>query len=436
MNRKPQLLIGAPCSGSGKTTFTMGLLRALQRQGLRVQPYKCGPDYIDSRFHALATGRETVNLDTWLASAQHNRELYARYGADADACVVEGVMGLYDGYDRMQGSSAEIALLLDIPVLLVVNARSTAYSVAAQLYGLSRFHPGLQFAGVVFTQVASENHFRFLRQASDDAGLRCFGWIPRDGRLEIPSRHLGLTLSAGQEMEQKIDRAADQILAHVDLPALLEAVQCPVPAPTPAPEYCRKAGTLRIAVARDAAFNFIYRENLARLSGLGDVRVFSPLAGDPLPECDLLYLPGGYPELFAAELASAVETREQIRDFAESGGRVLAECGGMIYLTHMIVGVEKGPFPMCGVLPCAATMEGARLHLGYRRIVDVAGRTWKGHEFHYSRLDRPDMLPSVARQFNACGEHVVTALYRYKNVFAGYTHLYWGENDIMQWWDE
>ena len=139
---------------------------------------------------------------------------------------------------------------------------------------------------------------------------------------------------------------------------------------------------------------------------------------------------------FAAELASAVETREQIRDFAESGGRVLAECGGMIYLTHMIVGVEKGPFPMCGVLPCAATMEGARLHLGYRRIVDAAGRTWKGHEFHYSRLDRPDMLPSVARQFNARGEHVVTALYRYKNVFAGYTHLYWGENDIMQWWDE
>ena len=342
-------------------------------------------------------------------------------------------MGLYDGYDRMHGSSAEIALLLDIPVLLVVNARSMAYTVAAQLYGLSRFHPGLQFAGVVFNQVASDSHFHFLKQACDDAGLRCFGRIPRDTRLEIPSRHLGLTLGAEQEMERQIDRTADLVETYVDLQALLEAVQCPAPK-EPAPS-CRLSGNLRITVARDAAFNFIYRENLVRLSEWGEVRFFSPLAGDPLPDTDLLYLPGGYPELFAAELSSAAETRAQIRDFAESGGRVLAECGGMIYLTQMIVGVEKGPFPMCGVLPCAASMEGARLHLGYRTVVDVAGRTWKGHEFHYSRLDRHGMLPSVARQYNARGERVDTALYRYKNVFAGYTHLYWGENDIMQLWD-
>ncbi len=433
MNRKPQLLIGAMGSGSGKTTFTMGILRALQRQGLQVQPYKCGPDYIDSRFHALATGRETVNLDTWLASTQHVRDLYARYASGADACVVEGVMGLYDGYDRMRGSSAEIALLLDIPVLLVVNARSMAYTVAAQLYGLSHFHPGLQFAGVVFNQVASENHFRFLQQACDDAGLRCFGWIPRDKRLEIPSRHLGLTLSAAKEMERQIRMAADRVSAHVDLKALLEAVQCA--APKQSARHSRPAGNLRIAVARDAAFNFVYQDNVERLASLGAVTFFSPLAGDPLPETDFLYLPGGYPELFAAELSSKSDTMAQIRGFAESGGRILAECGGMIYLTQMIVGVEKGPFPMCGVLPCAASMEGARLHLGYRKIVDEAGRTWKGHEFHYSRLDNPAMLPSVALQFNARGERVDTALYRYRNVFAGYTHFYWGENDIMQLWE-
>ncbi len=430
---KPQLLIGALHSGSGKTTFTMGILRALQRQGLQVQPFKCGPDYIDTRFHALAAGRESVNLDTWLASERHVRDLYARYGADADACVVEGVMGLFDGYDRMAGSSAAIARLLDIPVVLVVGARSMAYTVAAQLHGMKTFLPGLRLAGVVFNQVSSENHFRFLAQACEDAGLRCFGWLPKVPDLEIPSRHLGLTLAAGQEMERWIDRAADLVTRCLDLPALLEAV-CVAAAEAPA-EASAAPGTLRIAVARDAAFNFTYRENLSRLSQLGQVRYFSPLAGDPLPEADLVYLPGGYPELFAAELSSRRETMQQLRDYAESGGRILAECGGMIYLSKAIEGVEGGPYPLCGVLPFSATMDGARLHLGYRRLVDAAGREWRGHEFHYSAVTAPDALPSVAQQYDARGGAVATPLYRYKNVIAGYTHLYWGETGILNLWD-
>lgn len=430
---KPQLLIGALHSGSGKTTFTMGILRALQRQGLQVQPFKCGPDYIDTRFHALAAGRESVNLDTWLASERHVRDLYARYGADAQVCVVEGVMGLFDGYDRMAGSSAAIARLLDIPVVLVVGARSMAYTVAAQLHGMKTFLPGLRLAGVVFNQVSSENHFRFLAQACEDAGLRCFGWLPKVPDLEIPSRHLGLTLAAGQEMERWIDRAADLVTRCLDLPALLEAV-CVAAAESPA-EASAASGTLRIAVARDAAFNFTYRENLSRLSQLGQVRYFSPLAGDPLPEADLVYLPGGYPELFAAELSSRRETMQQLRDYAESGGRILAECGGMIYLSEAIEGVEGGPYPLCGVLPFSATMDGARLHLGYRRLVDAVGREWRGHEFHYSAVTAPDALPSVAQQYDARGGAVATPLYRYKNVIAGYTHLYWGETGILNLWD-
>ncbi len=430
---KPQLLIGALHSGSGKTTFTMGILRALQRQGLQVQPFKCGPDYIDTRFHALAAGRESVNLDTWLASERHVRDLYARYGADADVCVVEGVMGLFDGYDRMAGSSAAIARLLDIPVVLVVGARSMAYTVAAQLHGMKTFLPGLRLAGVVFNQVSSENHFRFLAQACEDAGLRCFGWLPKVPDLEIPSRHLGLTLAAGQEMERWIDRAADLVTRCLDLPALLEAVRV---AAAEAPAVASAApGTLRIAVARDAAFNFTYRENLSRLSQLGQVRFFSPLAGDALPEADLVYLPGGYPELFAAELSSRRETMQQLRDYAESGGRILAECGGMIYLSRAIEGVEGGPYPLCGVLPFSATMDGARLHLGYRRLVDAAGREWRGHEFHYSAVTAPDALPSVAQQYDARGGAVATPLYRYKNVIAGYTHLYWGETGVLNLWD-
>ena len=430
---KPQLLIGALHSGSGKTTFTMGILRALQRQGLQVQPFKCGPDYIDTRFHALAAGRESVNLDTWLASERHVRDLYARYGADADVCVVEGVMGLFDGYDRMAGSSAAIARLLDIPVVLVVGARSMAYTVAAQLHGMKTFLPGLRLAGVVFNQVSSENHFRFLAQACEDAGLRCFGWLPKVPDLEIPSRHLGLTLAAGQEMERWIDRAADLVTRCLDLPALLEAVRV---AAAEAPAVASAApGTLRIAVARDAAFNFTYRENLSRLSQLGQVRFFSPLAGDALPEADLVYLPGGYPDLFAAELSSRRETMQQLRDYAESGGRILAECGGMIYLSRAIEGVEGGPYPLCGVLPFSATMDGARLHLGYRRLVDAAGREWRGHEFHYSAVTAPDALPSVAQQYDARGGAVATPLYRYKNVIAGYTHLYWGETGVLNLWD-
>ena len=430
---KPQLLIGALHSGSGKTTVSMGILRALHRRGRRVQPFKCGPDYIDTRFHAAATGCDSVNLDTWLASEVHVREVYARYGADADVCIVEGVMGLFDGYDRMQGSSAAIAMLLDIPVLLVVSARSTAYTVAALLHGVKSFRPGLRLAGVVFNQVGSERHERMLREACEDAGLRCFGCLPRMEGLEIPSRHLGLTLAAEEEMNRWIDRAADLVERYLDLEGLLEACTEDFRAPIAVAAPVR--GAMRVAVARDAAFNFIYRENLDRLAELGPVTFFSPLAGDPLPDADLVYLPGGYPELFAGELSSQRKTMEQLCDYAEAGGRILAECGGMIYLSFIIVCVGEGSFRMCGILPFTATMEGARLHLGYRRLVDAAGREWRGHEFHYSCLRQPDQLPTTVRQYDARGGRVSTPLYRVKNVIAGYTHLYWGEKDLLKLWD-
>lgn len=199
----------------------MGLLRALQRRGMTVQPYKCGPDYIDPMFHAIAAGRESVNLDTYMASDEHVRELFAHYGADADCRVVEGVMGLYDGYDRSRGSSAELAMLLDIPVVLVVNAKSVAYSVAPLIYGFARFNPQLKLGGVVFNMVASENHYSYLRSACEDAGVECLGYMQRDERLVIPGRHLGLTISARQEAETLIQLAADEVERHVELDKLL-----------------------------------------------------------------------------------------------------------------------------------------------------------------------------------------------------------------------
>ena len=440
-----QLLIGAATSGSGKTTFTIGLLRALSRRGLRVQPFKCGPDYIDTQFHSIAAGRESVNLDTWMASPEHVREVYAHYCDGADVAVIEGVMGLFDGYDRMRGSSAEIAALLDVPVVLVVNARSTAYSVAALLHGMKTFRSDVRIAGVVFNQVASESHYSFLKDAAADAGVECLGWIPRADGIEVPSRHLGLTIGLEQEINALADKAADLIEQNVQLGTV----------PNCTLKTCKRglspiARSLKIAVAKDRAFNFTYRENIDRLKELGEVRFFSPLAGDELPEADLVYLPGGYPELFAPELALNRMLASQIVQYAERGGRIFAECGGMMYLGQSLTDQDGKVWPMAGVLPIECTMQGARLHLGYRSI-EINCKVFKGHEFHYSKCEK-GTVPNytfqrnakgdakgsfrfASLQFDARGEKVDTELFRYKNVIAGYTHWYWGETDINAFWE-
>lgn len=226
------ILIGAATSNSGKTTFTMGLLRALSRRGVSVQPFKCGPDYIDPMYHRQASGRESVNLDTFMASTNHVRELYRHYGAEADMRIVEGVMGLFDGSDKWHGSSAEIAMLLDIPVILLVNAKSTAYSVAPLIHGFNTFTPPptssieqtrpLNVAGVVFNMVASANHYNFLREACEDAGVECLGYMAKNDVLQIPSRHLGLTITGKETMEKLINAAADEVERHVNIERIMQ----------------------------------------------------------------------------------------------------------------------------------------------------------------------------------------------------------------------
>ncbi len=441
---KPQLLIGAATSGSGKTTFTMGLLRALKKRGLQVQPFKCGPDYIDTQFHTLAADNESVNLDTWMASDTHVQHLYNKYGEKADVCVTEGVMGLFDGYRRMQGSSAEIAQLLNIPVVLVVSARSTAYSVAPLIYGFKHFNPAVKIAGVVFNQVSSPSHFSFLRDACVDAGVECLGYLPVTEELKIPSRHLGLTLTVKRSMNTLIEQAAQLVEKYVDVDKLLSICQRGFPCRYTLPysseigveSFTPRGKKLRIAVARDPAFNFIYRENMARLAEVGNITYFSPVYGSDLPEADLVYLPGGYPELFARQLHRRKKLIDALKMYAEDGGKILAECGGMMFLTRSLTARQGGTaYGMAGVLPLDCTMVGARLHLGYRRV-EYNGMELRGHEFHYSNLVAPDALSSVARQFNAKGVEVNTPLYRYKNVIAGYTHLYWGETDILKLWEK
>lgn len=399
-------MIAAPTSGCGKTTFALGLLRALRDKGFRVQPFKSGPDYIDPLFHQMAVGVESVNLDTYMSSPAHVQTLFGHYGAGADACIVEAAMGLFDGADGPRGSAAEVAEVLDIPVVLLVSAKAVAYSVAPLIYGFRHFNPRLRLAGVVFNFVASERQLVTLRRACKDAGVPCLGYLPRNPNLVIPSRHLGLTLQEREKTEQLITLAAEEVTAHIDFDRLLEEAYKPHEANEANKPQPYEPFLSRIAVARDDAFNFTYRANIDALRTLGEVTFFSPLQDTALPPCDLLYLPGGYPELFAEQLADNSTMREQIRAYAEAGGLVLAECGGFMYLCRDIDGQ-----PMCDILPYSATMQGARLHLGYRETV-VNGIALRGHEFHYSTTTPEAPTPFV----------------HYKNIRAGYPHWYWADD--------
>ena len=430
---RPRILVGAASSGSGKTTFTLGLLRALKNRGIAVQPYKCGPDYIDTQYHGLAAGRDSVNLDLFMGGEAHVKEIFARYSQGAGACVVEGVMGLFDGYSKMRGSSAEVAQVLDIPVLLIVNAKSCAYSVAPIIYGYKNFNPQVKIAGVVFNMVGSASHYATLKDACQELGVPVLGYLPKNGGIEIPSRHLGLSLDEEFLFGEYAEKIAAMVEQYVDVDALMKIFtpdsECLCEEGSP----CGEAAGLKIAVAKDEAFNFIYRENIHSLEKLGEVKFFSPLKDTQLPECDLLYLPGGYPELYLEQLQGNGAMRKAIKEYIEKSGRCWAECGGMMYLCNSISDEGGNEFEMCGVLGQKATMVGKRLQMGYRSF-SYAGKGLRGHEFHYSKVvpDEENPLQSVAQQYNAAGAEVATPLYRYKNLIAGYTHLYWGNVNLIE----
>ena len=451
-----QFLIAAPTSGSGKTTVSRGLMALFMKKGLKVQPFKCGPDYIDTKYHEAVCGRPSVNLDTFMASQEHVSSLYARYSADADVAVVEGMMGMYDGYDRDRGSSAEVARLLGIPVVLVVDAKSAAYSMAPLLSGFINFRPDIRIAGVIFNRVGSLRHYRMLQEVCEDLNVTCLGYLPKQKELEQESRHLGLDFSRSKETEG-LDMLAGLLEEHVDWELLLSTTGLPLPAAAVKEKpVLSEPGKLHISVARnEESFSFLYAEHLDILRRMGTVTFFNPEHDRPIPqETDLLYLPGGYPENRLEELAGARLARESIRSYIEAGGRTLAECGGMIYLSQSVLSdgdTDGGSAGSCvgnignemvGVLPFSITNERKRrkLTLGYRRF-DYNGWRLKGHEFHYTQFAVPETdgkeggacsLPlSIAQVYNAKGGKVTTPVFRYKNLIASYTHLYWGEVDVM-----
>ena len=456
MRSIPQFLIAAPTSGSGKTTVSRGLMALFVKKGLKVQPFKCGPDYIDTKYHEAVCGRPSINLDTFMASQEHVSSLYARYSADADVAVVEGMMGMYDGYDRDRGSSAEVARLLGIPVVLVVDAKSAAYSMAPLLSGFINFRPDIRIAGVIFNRVGSLRHYRMLQEVCEDLNVTCLGYLPKQKELEQESRHLGLDFSRSKETEG-LDMLAGLLEEHVDWELLLSTTGRPLPtAAVEEKPVLSEPGKLHISVARnEESFSFLYAEHLDILRRMGTVTFFNPEQDRAIPqETDLLYLPGGYPENRLEELAGARLARESIRSYIEAGGRTLAECGGMIYLSQSVLSdgdTDGGSAGSCvgnignemvGVLPFSITNERKRrkLTLGYRQF-NYNGWRLKGHEFHYTQFAVPETdgkeggacsLPlSIAQVYNAKGGKVTTPVFRYKNLIASYTHLYWGEVDVM-----
>ena len=408
-------MIAAPTSGSGKTTIARGLMALYTQKGYYVQPFKCGPDYIDTKFHASVCGHPSVNLDTFMASKAHVCNLFARYGAEADICIVEGMMGLFDGYDRDKGSSAEIAETLDLPVILVVDAKSAAYSMAPLLSGFLHFKEGVDIVGVIFNKVGSERHFQMLQQVCEDLGVECLGYLPKSAALEQGSRYLGLDFSQQPETEELMRF----LETNVNWKRLLEVT---INHSMSDIYNQKRREKLSVLVARNAeSFSFLYQEVV---DGFAKVSYFDPESEVPdFNGIDMLYLPGGYPEKHLETLVANGACRQAIKDFAERGGRVQAECGGMMYLCEKIV-TDDGEYPMCGILPYTISARKAdrKLSLGYRQFV-LDGKEYRGHEFHYTQF-LGSAPSSVAQVFNAKGEPVSTPVFRYKNVLASYTHLY------------
>lgn len=420
----PQFLIAAPHSGSGKTLFTLALLRLLSNRGLKVQPFKCGPDYLDTKIHAIAARQSSYNLDLFMMSPQGLKHRYAKQASSADAAIVEGVMGMFDGYHRTSGSSAEIAQTLDIPAILIMNAKAMAHTAAALLKGFATYNTNVNLAGVVFNFVGSQSHYELLKAAAIEVGVEPLGWIQANQDFKMESRHLGLQTENIAEIDLMCDTAAQQIFSHVDIDKLIQITSLPRPKPVADKPIIQK---MRVAVALDAAFNFIYPANIEALEQIAEVVYFSPLADSALPQADFVYLPGGYPELHAEKLAANKPMVAAIKNYCNSGGLMLAECGGMIYLGSHITLKDNATHPMCNVFQFGTTFADARCKLGYRKG-QVGSISIKGHEFHYSRSE--GVLPqSAIKVKSATDRPTETGIYVYKNTVASYFHIYWGDSD-------
>lgn len=441
-----RVVIGAPQGRCGKTTFTLGLLRALAQRGVKVQPYKKGLDFIDPSWHTAAAGRVSRNLDAFVMSKEDIYRSVAQHSSDCQISVIEGAMGLYDGLDlNGSTSTAEIAKITKSPLLLVLDATRITRSAAAIVMGCQHFDPEINIAGVILNKVARPRHEKIAREAIETfCQIPVVGAIPKDSLISIPDRHLGLVMNGEmEETERLLDRLGEVVSESVDLSKVLEIAQSAPPLEVLQRAEClsmsgynlraKTSYSPRIGVIRDAAFCFYYPENLEILESMGaELVYFSALTQGALPRnLDALYIGGGFPEVFAEALTRNVSLRADIRRAGEDGMPIYAECGGLMYLGRKIV-TGEGQYEMVGLLPFDTKMEKKPQGHGYTLLKGSDNNPWfqqsvvRGHEFHNSRIINLDNTKvqfgfKVERGYGIDGEN--EGIY-YKNVFAAYNHIH------------
>jgi cobyrinic acid a,c-diamide synthase len=441
------LLVAGTASGVGKTTVALAIMAALRRRGLAVQPFKCGPDFLDTGYHTRICGRIARNLDTWMLSVEANRSVLRSGAQYADVVVAEGMMGLFDGKSGSTeiGSSAEIAKLLKLPVVLVVDAAKSARSIAAVVLGFEMFDTELRLAGVVLNRVASERHYEMLREAIETScKTKILGWLPPAPTISIPERHLGLQGAderTADSQEAMIDALASLAEKHLDLDGLL-TLECGLEMAEAEPARMansRLDDIVRVGVPYDHAFSFYYEDNLDMLREQGaEIVRFSPLNDASLPPgLDALYLGGGYPELHANQLSNNLSMLDEVRRFAASGKPIYAECGGMLYLSEDLTVLGKR-YAMTGVLPLSMQMTERLVQFGYATVeftedclLGRKGTVVRGHSFHYSRIvSRGELETSYHVQYSISGKEELEG-FRQRNVLASYIHLHFRANPAV-----
>jgi cobyrinic acid a,c-diamide synthase len=428
------LVIAAPASASGKTTVTLALLRLLAREGRIVAPFKTGPDYIDGAFHrAASAGRPCYNLDLFAMRPATLAGVLDYGSAGAEIVAIEGVMGLFDGAVSSEGSTADLAARLDLPVVLVIDAARQSQSIAALVHGFRSFRDDVVLAGVILNRVSSPKHEMLLRNALAPLGLPVLAALPPEGDLTMPSRHLGLVQAEERDgLDFFLDRAADWLHLHLDRAALEQLLQ-PLQVSRPATLAPLPPLGQRIAVARDAAFAFAYPHLLQGWQAQGaSLDFFSPLANEtPATDCDAVFLPGGYPELHAGKLAGNAGLLQGLRAAADRGAAIYGECGGFMLLGRGLTDAEGNRHAMASLLPVETSFAERKRHLGYRRITSLAdtmlgpaGQRFRGHEFHYSiQTAGKDPALALFSATDAAGAELGLSGCRQGKVFGSYLHL-------------
>lgn len=428
MSVRRGVVIAAPQSGSGKTIVTLGLLRALKRKGVNIASAKSGPDYIDPKFHEAATNAPCINLDAWAMAPGAITSRALEQTPTGALLVIEGAMGLFDGSAAGQGSTADLAAQLELPVILVIDASRQAQSIAALVHGFDTLRSDIRLGGIILNKVGSARHERILRQSLQPSGVPVLGSLSNDNSLSLPSRHLGL-VQAGEnaDLQHFIDAAANKIDRELDVSALVasagdlrgEKVEYRMLPPL----------GQRVAIAKDIAFSFIYPHILQDWVRQGcEFSYFSPLADEsPDPSCDAIYLPGGYPELWAGELAAATRFRDTMRDAAARNVRIYGECGGFMVLGDCLVDADGKRHSMLGLLPLETSFQHRARHLGYRKLKPLGNLPWQetlsAHEFHYSTIAAEAVTGRLFETVDAEGTDLGDTGLRTANVFGSYAHL-------------